>query len=158
MTQSMPPPFAAMVEEIDASDVDETTPRRRRARREPLRRGTTRNLVIPDDPTVLSYLLSGIVQIELPSRQALLEAATTTNASKPSSACSTASCCCWRAVCASSHPTRDSCAARVAASVSGPARHRITLIILPVAFNVVFFDLGRTLTIPTSSAASRRRS
>jgi Lon protease-like protein len=36
-----------------------------------------RDLVIPDDPTVLSYLLSGIVQIELPRRQALLEAATT---------------------------------------------------------------------------------
>ena len=33
-----------------------------------------RDLVIPDDPTVLSYLLSGIVQIELPRRQALLEA------------------------------------------------------------------------------------
>lgn len=38
-----------------------------------------RNLVIPDDPTVLSYLLSGIVQLELPRRQALLEAATTTD-------------------------------------------------------------------------------
>jgi len=37
-----------------------------------------RNLVIPDDPTVLSYLLSGIVQVELPRRQALLEADTTT--------------------------------------------------------------------------------
>jgi Lon protease-like protein len=37
-----------------------------------------RDLVIPDDPTVLSYLLSGIVQIELPRRQALLEASTTT--------------------------------------------------------------------------------
>jgi Lon protease-like protein len=36
-----------------------------------------RDLVIPDDPTVLSYLLSGIVQIELPRRQALLEATTT---------------------------------------------------------------------------------
>jgi Lon protease-like protein len=36
-----------------------------------------RDLVIPDDPTVLSYLLSGIVQIEMPRRQALLEAATT---------------------------------------------------------------------------------
>ena len=34
-------------------------------------------LAIPDDPTVLSYLLSGIIQIELPRRQALLEAATT---------------------------------------------------------------------------------
>jgi hypothetical protein len=33
--------------------------------------------MIPDDPTVLSYLLAGIVQIESPRRQALLEAATT---------------------------------------------------------------------------------
>ena len=41
-------------------------------------RPPTRNdLVIPDDPTVLSYLLSGIVQAELPKRQALLEADTT---------------------------------------------------------------------------------
>jgi Lon protease-like protein len=38
-----------------------------------------RDLVIPDDPTVLSYLLSGIVQIELPRRQGLLEALTTTD-------------------------------------------------------------------------------
>jgi Lon protease-like protein len=37
----------------------------------------TPDLKIPDDPTVLSYLLSGIVQIELPRRQALLEAETT---------------------------------------------------------------------------------
>lgn len=34
-------------------------------------------LAIPDDPTVLSYLLSGIVQVELPRRQRLLEAETT---------------------------------------------------------------------------------
>lgn len=34
-------------------------------------------LAIPDDPTVLSYLLSGIIQIELPRRQRLLEAGTT---------------------------------------------------------------------------------
>ena len=34
-------------------------------------------LAIPDDPTVLSYLLSGIVQVELPRRQRLLEAGTT---------------------------------------------------------------------------------
>jgi Lon protease-like protein len=40
--------------------------------------GRRRDLVIPDDPTVLSHLLSGIVQIELPRRQALLEARTTT--------------------------------------------------------------------------------
>lgn len=38
---------------------------------------TTHDLVIPDDPTVLSYLLSGIIQVELPRRQALLEAETT---------------------------------------------------------------------------------
>jgi hypothetical protein len=37
----------------------------------------TTSLAIPDDPTVLSYLLSGIVQVELPRRQRLLEAATT---------------------------------------------------------------------------------
>jgi Lon protease-like protein len=36
-----------------------------------------RDLDIPDDPTVLSYLLSGIVQVELPRRQQLLEAETT---------------------------------------------------------------------------------
>jgi uncharacterized protein len=34
-------------------------------------------LLIPDDPTTLSYLLSGIIQAELPRRQALLEAETT---------------------------------------------------------------------------------
>jgi uncharacterized protein len=38
---------------------------------------TTTSLTIPDDPTVLSYLLSGIVQVELPRRQRLLEASTT---------------------------------------------------------------------------------
>lgn len=38
---------------------------------------TRRDLTIPDDPTVLSHLLSGIVQAELPRRQDLLEAVTT---------------------------------------------------------------------------------
>ncbi len=37
----------------------------------------TRRVMIPDDPTVLSYLLAGIVQVESPRRQALLEAPTT---------------------------------------------------------------------------------
>ena len=46
-------------------DEDETSADRRR------------DLVIPDDPTVLSHLLSGIIGIELPRRQALLEAETT---------------------------------------------------------------------------------
>ena len=34
-------------------------------------------VTIPDDPTVLSYLLSGIIQVDQPRRQELLEAATT---------------------------------------------------------------------------------
>jgi Lon protease-like protein len=37
----------------------------------------TRRVTIPDDPTVLSYLLAGILQVETPRRQALLEAGTT---------------------------------------------------------------------------------
>ncbi|HLO34808.1 MAG TPA: LON peptidase substrate-binding domain-containing protein [Candidatus Deferrimicrobium sp.] len=36
-----------------------------------------RRVAIPDDPTVLSHLLAGILQVESPRRQALLEAATT---------------------------------------------------------------------------------
>jgi uncharacterized protein len=36
-----------------------------------------RRVTIPDDPTVLSYLLAGIVQVESPIRQSLLEAGTT---------------------------------------------------------------------------------
>jgi hypothetical protein len=36
-----------------------------------------RRVMIPDDPTILSHLLSGILQVESPRRQALLEAATT---------------------------------------------------------------------------------
>jgi hypothetical protein len=49
---------------IEDDDEDDTPP-------------TRSDLVIPDDPTVLSYLLSGIVQVELPRRQELLEADTT---------------------------------------------------------------------------------
>jgi len=36
-----------------------------------------RRVLIPDDPTILSHLLAGILQIELPRRQALLELDTT---------------------------------------------------------------------------------
>jgi Lon protease-like protein len=36
-----------------------------------------RRVLIPDDPTVLSHLLAGILQIELPRRQSLLELGTT---------------------------------------------------------------------------------
>jgi Lon protease-like protein len=48
-------------------DEDEGTGSRRRRRR----------VLNPDDPTVLSHLLAGILQIELPRRQALLELGTT---------------------------------------------------------------------------------
>ena len=48
----------------DPAEAAEVEPRRRR-------------VMIPDDPTVLSHLLTGILQIESPRRQALLEAATT---------------------------------------------------------------------------------
>jgi Lon protease-like protein len=68
--------------EIDAPDDDEPTVAAAGAPSpEPIGADdatpTRRDLVIPDDPTVLSYLLSGIVQIELPRRQELLEAETT---------------------------------------------------------------------------------
>ena len=36
-----------------------------------------RRAAIPDDPTILSYLLSGIIQVDQPRRQELLEADTT---------------------------------------------------------------------------------
>jgi Lon protease-like protein len=36
-----------------------------------------RDVAIPDDPTILSYLLSGIIQVDQPRRQDLLEAVTT---------------------------------------------------------------------------------
>ena len=38
---------------------------------------TARRLVIPEDPTTLSYLLSGIIQVDSLQRQVLLEAGTT---------------------------------------------------------------------------------
>jgi ATP-dependent Lon protease len=50
-------------DEPDGGDGDPGGPRRRR-------------VMIPDDPTVLSHLLAGILQIESPRRQALLEAGT----------------------------------------------------------------------------------
>ena len=50
--------------DADIADDEGEAPRRRR-------------VTIPDDPTVLSHLLAGILQVEAPRRQALLEAATT---------------------------------------------------------------------------------
>ena len=71
--------------EIDAGEVDEDAetgietdhPGPEIAATTSMEPPTRHDLTIPDDPTVLSYLLSGIVQIELPRRQALLEADTT---------------------------------------------------------------------------------
>jgi Lon protease-like protein len=57
-------PAAAPHGDPDVEPEETAAPRRRR-------------VLIPDDPTVLSYLLAGILQIESPRRQALLEAATT---------------------------------------------------------------------------------
>jgi hypothetical protein len=47
------------------------------AEREAKLNEAARRLLIPDDPTTLSYLLSGIIQIDPPRRQILLEATTT---------------------------------------------------------------------------------
>jgi len=55
-------PMAETIGEVEVEQGDETVRRR---------------VVIPDDPTTLSYLLAGIIQIELPRRQALLESETT---------------------------------------------------------------------------------
>lgn len=65
-------------EEVDPADIERVLASDRPTTTTDEAAGTTRSdLVIPDDPTVLSYLLSGIVQVELPRRQALLEAETT---------------------------------------------------------------------------------
>jgi Lon protease-like protein len=47
------------------------------AEREARLEEAARRLVIPEDPTVLSYLLSGIIQVDTTRRQQLLEAETT---------------------------------------------------------------------------------
>jgi Lon protease-like protein len=63
-------------EEEAAPDVEDEPPTRGLANpadEHPRRR----RVLIPDDPTVLSHLLAGILQIELPRRQALLELAST---------------------------------------------------------------------------------
>jgi Lon protease-like protein len=62
-------------EVTDRAAIAEEEPEIEFADREPDDAATS--LAIPDDPTVLSHLLSGIVQVELPRRQRLLEAATT---------------------------------------------------------------------------------
>jgi Lon protease-like protein len=70
---------SVVVSEVDEDDVpDETGPALEMddevaSQTDPV----SASLAIPDDPTVLSYLLSGIIQVELPRRQRLLEAATT---------------------------------------------------------------------------------
>jgi Lon protease-like protein len=58
-------------EETRSQDEDEVSPGAPEAEAHERRR--RRRVLIPDDPTVLSHLLAGILQIELPRRQALLE-------------------------------------------------------------------------------------
>jgi hypothetical protein len=60
-------PAAGDIEDEEATSEDPDAPARPRKRR----------VTIPDDPTVLSYLLAGILQVEAPRRQSLLEAQTT---------------------------------------------------------------------------------
>ena len=60
-------PDSGEVDDAIAGDDEEVPPLGEAARR----------LMIPDDPTILSYLLSGIIQVETPRRQHLLEAQTT---------------------------------------------------------------------------------
>ena len=48
---------------------------RTEAERHELLMAAARRLAVPDDPTALSYILGGLVHVELPARQALLEAA-----------------------------------------------------------------------------------
>jgi Lon protease-like protein len=61
-----------------AADEDTLAERIRSAtddERHSLLMAAARRLAVPDDPTVLSYIIGGLVQIELPARQRLLEAA-----------------------------------------------------------------------------------
>jgi Lon protease-like protein len=58
-------------EETRSEDQDDLSPGAPEAASDERRR--RRRVLIPDDPTVLSHLLAGILQIELPRRQALLE-------------------------------------------------------------------------------------
>ena len=71
VAEAEPPAFPAPPdtpeEEPDPEDVE-------RARK---LEAAARRLVIPDDPTTLSYLLSGIIQVDPQRRQRLLEATTT---------------------------------------------------------------------------------
>ena len=63
-------------EETGAADRPEPH-RRTRGRLTDELEAAARRAVIPDDPTILSYLLSGIIQVDQPRRQELLEAETT---------------------------------------------------------------------------------
>jgi Lon protease-like protein len=61
----------------DAGESDDPGDTADDAEREARLEEAARRLVIPEDPTVLSYLLSGIIQVDTTRRQQLLEAETT---------------------------------------------------------------------------------
>jgi Lon protease-like protein len=70
VAEAEPPAFpAAEPPEVEADPEDVERARKLEA--------AARRLVIPDDPTTLSYLLSGIIQVDPQRRQRLLEATTT---------------------------------------------------------------------------------
>jgi Lon protease-like protein len=65
---------------VEVETEDAMPPREAGAADDPAMMGdpaSEKRVIIPDDPTTLSYLLTGIIQVELPRRQALLEADTT---------------------------------------------------------------------------------
>jgi Lon protease-like protein len=68
----------ARVQVGDVAAIDETrsldTSGLTEDQRRELLMSAARRLLVPGDPTALSYLLTGLIQVELPSRQRLLEA------------------------------------------------------------------------------------
>jgi Lon protease-like protein len=69
-------PTIADLAAIEAEEAAETSQREAEDAEERLEISSA-DLTIPDEPTTLSYLLTGIVELDLPRRQALLEASTT---------------------------------------------------------------------------------
>ncbi len=62
--------------EVEDDPADAAEPSRSDGAPDPLD-DVARRVAVPDDPTILSYLLSGIIQVDQPRRQQLLEAPTT---------------------------------------------------------------------------------
>jgi Lon protease-like protein len=61
-------------EEGESASPDAGVPKATDAERHEILMAAARRLAVPDDPIALSYVLGGLVHVELPARQALLEA------------------------------------------------------------------------------------